>query len=639
MKLSTKIGIIFSIIIILLVYVIGTESCMYSYNSTIELVRKNSKSAAKTTSDDLEVLLNTYKNIAAASGKDMILAGNVPDEARVSKVEQLAKQYGFTSGNVLNEKGISIKDGTDFSDRSYVKKALQGKTNISDVTLSKYTGTYGLSIAAPLISSGRIVGVVYFRIDVDFMNDMVKHISVGDGSFAYILDEKNNVIAHKNSKYIMNEEYMGNVPDELTKSSSNSDNGGFTYEIDSKKYICGYSKIGNTDNWRVVMVSPTTAYESEVLMFVKRLVISDIFALIIAILAAVFIARSISKPIIRVKNVLSGMADGDLSKRIEKTGRKDELGILQNSAASLTNTLSQILGEAAYILESMAAYDLTAADMKEYPGEFNNLAVSINSIKSILKNMIINIQTSSVNVEGGSRQLAQAAGMVSDGTVAQAASLQKLVADVDNVVESINRNSQKVNVVNESLLNLDIEIKDGDDKMHALLSVVKEVEEMSEDIKKIVKTIDSIAFQTNILSLNASVEAARAGDTGKGFAVVAQEIGTLAAKSSEASKKTAGLIEKCLNGISGAKEYAVVTSETFKNIVDDSEKIAGAFKEISKDNEIQTKNANNIKCEIENISDVVQANTATAEQTAASTEVLSGQAISLKEMTERFKAD
>ena len=199
-------------------------------------------------------------------------------------------------------------------------------------------------------------------------------------------------------------------------------------------------------------------------------------------MAAVFIARGISRPIIRVKNVLSGMADGDLSKRIEKTGRKDELGILQNSAASLTNTLSQILGEAAYILESMAAYDLTAADMKEYPGEFNNLAVSINSIKSILKNMIINIQTSSVNVEGGSRQLAQAAGMVSDGTVAQAASLQKLVADVDNVVESINRNSQKVNVVNESLLNLDIEIKDGDDKMHALLSVVKEVEEMSEDI-------------------------------------------------------------------------------------------------------------------------------------------------------------
>lgn len=148
-------------------------------------------------------------------------------------------------------------------------------------------------------------------------------------------------------------------------------------------------------------------------MFVKRLVISDIFALIIAILAAAFIARSISRPIIRVKNVLSGMADGDLSKHIEKTGRKDELGILQNSAASLTNTLSQILGEAAYILESMAAYDLTAADMKEYPGEFNNLAVSINSIKSILKNMIINIQTSSVNVEGGSRQLAQAAGMVS----------------------------------------------------------------------------------------------------------------------------------------------------------------------------------------------------------------------------------
>ena len=95
MKLSTKIGIIFSIIIILLVYGIGTESCIYSYNSTIELVRKNSKSAAKTTSDDLEVLLNTYKNIAAASGKDMILAGNVPDEVRVSKVSNMVLQVGM----------------------------------------------------------------------------------------------------------------------------------------------------------------------------------------------------------------------------------------------------------------------------------------------------------------------------------------------------------------------------------------------------------------------------------------------------------------------------------------------------------------------------------------------------------------
>ena len=638
MKLSTRIGIVFSIMIILFAAVIGTEACQYSYNSMLEIVEENSKSAARTTADDLEALLDTYKNIAAASGKDSVLAGNTSDKVKAAKVEQLAQQYGFTSGNVLNKKGLSLKDGTDFSDRSYVKKALQGEINISEVTLSKYTGTYGLSIAAPLIASNEIVGVVYFRADVDFMNDMVKHISVGDGSFAYILDENDNIIAHKNSKYIMNKDYKVNIPDKLKRHNA-SKSGSLTYKTGSKKYICGYSEISNTDSWRVAMVSPTSTYESEILKFVNKLVASDIFAVIIAIIIAVVIARSISKPIIRVKNVLLGMAAGDLSQKIERTDRKDELGILQNSAQSLTATLSQILGEAAYTLESIAAYDLTANDMLEYPGKFNELASSINFIKSILNNMIMNIQTSAVNVESGSRQLAQAAGIVSDGTVEQAASLQKLVTEVDNVADGINRNSQKVLVVNDSLLKLDNEIKDGDDKMQELLTVVKEVEEMSEDIKKIVKTIDSIAFQTNILSLNASVEAARAGDTGKGFAVVAQEIGTLAAKSSEASKKTAELIEKCLNGISIAKEYAVVTSNTFTNIVMDSEKIAEAFEEMSKDNEIQAQNANNIRGEIGNISNVVQSNTATAEQTAASTEVLSGQAASLKEMTVRFKVN
>lgn len=635
MKLSTKIGIVFSLTIILLVCVIGTEAYVYSYNSTTTLVEKNSQSAAKTTAQDIKALLNSYKNIAKTSGSDMALIGNLPNEVRVKKVEQLAKQYGFTSGNLLNEKGISLKDGTDFSDRDYVKSALKGKTNISEVTLSKYTGTYGISIAAPLVSAGKTIGVVYYRADVDFMNDIVKHISTGDGSYAYILDDNNNIIAHKDSKYIMNDDYKNIIPDEI-KNSINHKNGSLTCSYDGNKYICGYSKIENTADWRVVIVSPTSTYQIEMLGFANKLIISDIIAVIIAVIIAGIIARTISRPIVRVKNLLSALAQGDLSVQLNDTKNKDELGVLQSSAVSLNKMLSDMLTQSGDVLAKMASYDLTSEDMKEYPGKFNELATSINSIKAILSNMIMNIQTSAINVEGGSRQLAEAAGMVSDGTVAQASSLQKLVTDVDNVVDSINRSSQKAMVVNDSLLNLDNEIKDGDDKMHELLKVVKEVEEMSEDIKKIVKTIDSIAFQTNILSLNASVEAARAGETGKGFAVVAQEIGTLAAKSSEASKKTAELIEKCLNGISGAKEYAVVTSDTFTNIVTDSEKIADAFGDISKDNETQAQNANNIRNEIENISNVVQSNTATAEQTAASTEVLSGQAAALKEMTGRF---
>lgn len=638
MKLSTKISIVFSLTIIILVYIIGTEACLYSYSSTISLVEKNSRSSAKTTARDIEALLQNYKNIAKASGSDITLIGNVPNEVRVKKVEQLAKQYGFTSGNLLNKKGVSIKDGTDFSDRDYVKAALNGKTNISDVTLSKYTNTYGISIAAPLISSGRIIGVVYYRADVDFMNDIVKHISVGQGSYAYILDENNNVIAHKNEKYIMNDKYKDMIPKDI-KNCISSQNGSMTCSYGGDKYICGYSKIDKTANWRVVIASPESAYNSDILRFVKKLVISDIIALIVAIIVALIIARVISRPIVRVKNLLSALAQGDLSVQLNDTKNKDELGILQNSAVSLNRMLSDMLTQSGDVLSKMAAYDLTSEDMREYPGKFNELAASINSIKAILSNMILNIQNSSVNVDGGSKQLAEAASMLSEGTMAQASSLQKLVTDVENVAQNINANSDKTIFVNESLGNLDSEIKDGNQKMQELSNVVRTVEEMSEDIKKIVNTIDGIAFQTNILALNASVEAARAGESGKGFAVVAQEIGTLATKSSDASKKTAELIEKCIKGIESAKEYADITSDSLAKIVSDSNNIANAFDEMSKANEIQAKNANDIRNEIENISQVVQSNTATAQQTAASTEVLSEQAAALKDMTGRFKVD
>lgn len=638
MKLSTKISIVFSLTIIILVYIIGTEACLYSYSSTISLVEKNSRSSAKTTARDIEALLQNYKNIAKASGSDMTLIGNIPNEVRVKKVEQLAKQYGFTSGNLLDKKGVSIKDGTDFSDRDYVKAALNGKTNISDVTLSKYTNTYGISIAAPLISSGRIIGVVYYRADVDFMNDIVKHISVGQGSYAYILDENNNVIAHKNEKYIMNDKYKEMIPKDI-KNCISSQNGSMTCSYGGDKYICGYSKIDKTANWRVVIASPESAYNSDILRFVKKLVISDIIALIVAIIVALIIARVISRPIVRVKNLLSALAQGDLSVQLNDTKNKDELGILQNSAVSLNRMLSDMLTQSGDVLSKMAAYDLTSEDMREYPGKFNELAASINSIKAILSNMILNIQNSSVNVDGGSKQLAEAASMLSEGTMAQASSLQKLVTDVENVAQNINANSDKTIFVNESLGNLDSEIKDGNQKMQELSNVVRTVEEMSEDIKKIVNTIDGIAFQTNILALNASVEAARAGESGRGFAVVAREIGTLATKSSDASKKTAELIEKCIKGIESAKEYADITSDSLAKIVSDSNNIANAFDEMSKANEIQAKNANDIRNEIENISQVVQSNTATAQQTAASTEVLSEQAAALKDMTGRFKVD
>ena len=160
---------------------------------------------------------------------------------------------------------------------------------------------------------------------------------------------------------------------------------------------------------------------------------------------------------------------------------------------------------------------------------------------------------------------------------------------------------------------------------------------MYEDIQKIVGTIDSIAFQTNILSLNASVEASRAGEHGRGFAVVAEEVRSLAEKCSQSSKQTEELIDKCIASISAAKSYADNTMESLSVIVSGSEEIAAAFDNISAATKEQALKSNAIKHEVNNIYDVVQSNTATAEETSASSETLSDQAISLHEMVQQFR--
>ena len=211
--------------------------------------------------------------------------------------------------------------------------------------------------------------------------------------------------------------------------------------------------------------------------------------------------------------------------------------------------------------------------------------------------------------------------------------------EISEMVEASHRTDETVNDSKAIVVELKEQAQNVHDASNIIVDVINSLTEKVDDVQGFIGSIVEISSQTNLLALNASIEAARAGESGKGFAVVAQEIGTLATKSSDASKKTAELIEKCIKGIESAKEYADITSDSLAKIVSDSNNIANAFDEMSKANEIQAKNANDIRNEIENISQVVQSNTATAQQTAASTEVLSEQAAALKDMTGRFKVD
>ena len=617
MKLRTKIQLIFGGTAILLMSLMGSVAYSLSYQTQMQMVQTDVNRASALASENLSNQLQNYMNVTSIAGTDSIIrdsSASISDKEAC--IDRYVQTYGFTSGNLLDPNAVSLFDGTDFSDRDYVQRALTGEVCVSDITLSRYTGTYGVSIAAPVQSaSGDITGVIYFRIDNDFMTSIVENLKISRNSSACIVDANNQIIAHENPELIM------------TEAAASNDG------------ICASVPVNNTNGWTLVITAPESDFTGAMTTMIRQFVIWDIIAVIAALIIAMLFANSMSKSVLTVKNAMLSISQGDLSCSLTKTKRKDELGVLQNTAASLVEMLQHIIGEANQILGSIAHFDLTTGEMNSYPGAFNSLADSVNAIRQMLTRMIIDIQSSSANVKSGSSQLAEATQLLSEGTVSQTSSIEKLVMDMNNVVDSINQNSENGNLINERLNTLDTKIQDSSQQMEHLLRIVDQIEEMSSDIQKIVGTIDSIAFQTNILALNASVEAARAGENGRGFAVVAEEVSSLASRSSDASKKTGELIEKCITGIAQAKESADVTASALESIVTDSAEIARSFDSISEATREEARKANSIRMEINNISDVVQSNSSTAQETAASTEALSQQAQTLEAMTSRFRVN
>lgn len=640
MTLKAKLSLVFCAIVLTITLTIGAVSYNNSAQMGISDAKDTMKISASLAAKEIEGRLNDFTKMAQVSGEDPILSASDSDAVVTDRINSLASAYAFTSGNILNTKGISRKDGTSFSDRDYVKKALAGEITISELTMSKYTNKYGFSVVSPLYNANhKINGVVYYRMDIDFMSNILEQITISEHSNIYLVDGNGLVIVHPDNSLIG----KYNITDKNNGISSISDKilnqkcGAGSYTEKSAMHLCGYSPIAGTDGWTVVVTAPRKDFMDATYDALKKLVIIDIIALFSTLLFSGIFSRAIGSAVHRVSKELAHLSAGNLKEPIPPSKRKDEIGQLQNSARELQQTFQKIIKETNQILKEMANYNLKQDAMESYPGSFNELSESINHIRQIMQILIQKVQQSAYSVGIGSGELANAADNLALNTVTQASSISQLAVNVEDMTARIIRNSENEAQVQERLQNLDTLIVNGNEKMNNLSMVVKQVADMSSDIQNIIKTIESIAFQINILALNASVEASHAGDSGLGFAVVAGEIGNLAIKTADSSKQTAELVTNCIKQIETVLSCADATSKCLKDIVENSAQISDAFRSISADTKAQADKSIDIKTEISNISNVVQTNTATAQETAAATQQLSEQAKSLSSLVAKFR--
>ncbi len=362
-----------------------------------------------------------------------------------------------------------------------------------------------------------------------------------------------------------------------------------------------------------------------------------VISIVTSVIIAIVITKGITGPIDELKHVADRMAQGDLKSRLEyRSG--DELGHLADSMRTMMERLSFYMDYISTTTGRMAQGDFDIPhEPEEFKGEFRFVQISIQNLTDSLNEVMAKITQSSDQVASGADQVASSSQALSQGATEQASSIEELAATINDISNNINQNADNAKETNKQVSSTAEELEFGKTQMQELANAMENISSTSSEIGKVIKTIEDIAFQTNILALNAAVEAARAGEAGKGFAVVADEVRNLANKSQEASKNTAALIERTLSSIKAGNYIAKETAQSMDRIVLSSKMAADLVYQISTASESQAYAVAQVTQGIDQISSVIQTNSATSEESAAASQEMAGQAQMLKLLIERFQ--
>jgi methyl-accepting chemotaxis protein len=485
-----------------------------------------------------------------------------------------------------------------------------------------------------------------------------KAASSGNGNLVsqYISEIKagmitvNNSVAQLKEKQTVNPEYITELENEIKLVEPsvdelidllNNNNNAQAMQIMNLKLMPSIDKIHvslrsvNSDldtkaNNFVVEASKTRMTAIIVLLIIL------VLSVIISSSLASYVTSSIVKPVNEISKATNALSIGDFSYEINYSS-KDELGVVAKDMANTVSKLKLYIGNVDEILNKIAVGDMTASIDIEYVGGFAPIKESVEQILFSLNNTLSQINEASEQVASGSEQVSGGAQALSQGATEQASSIQELSASINEISEQVRVNANNSNMVSKTTNNLVKEVKDGSEQMKQMTAAMIDIKKSSNEIAKIIKTIDDIAFQTNILALNAAVEAARAGVAGKGFAVVADEVRNLASKSAEAAKNTTALIENSIKSVENGTKISDKTAESMENMVDGISQSMLLIDQITEASNEQAVSLIQVTQGIEQISGVVQMNSATAEESAAASEELSGQSHTLKSLVGKFK--
>lgn len=580
-------------------------------------------------------------NIVAIGEKASASDGETAENNWAAVLTEAAEIYEFHTIALYDLNGSLVQgiDGAPERLEDSFLALLQETDNLTTHASTIFEDKLGITMGMPVKEDGEtayyLVGVYKY----DALNDVLSSINIGKNGMAYMVNRDGIVTGHPDQSKIKSDSTLLQLSDgneEAIKSVTTGETGATEYAIDGQQMLVAFSPIRGTQ-WALVIQVPKSDYNNLINGAMIVAGVCTLVVLLLSILVILRMARSISKPVKNVTSRMISLSDGDLHTEVINIRSGDELEIMTRTLADTVGSVNRYISDIHQVLSGVADGNLQIGPQVEYKGDFTLIRNSLGTILRSMNETITGFRAAATRLSSMAEELSGQSGQLHQASLEQNQATEALVDEVGHVKEQlvcVIKSSDQTHAMTGEITR---KVQEANSQMAALSNAMDDISSNAQEITSIAKAIDNIAFQTNILALNASVEAARVGAAGKGFAVVANEVQQLAAKSAESAKNITDLIVNSVRLVQYGTSLSGETMTALTNVVSSSRQSAELVEHIADSAKQQAESLSQLTEGMENISAVVQTNANTAEESASSAQELRHHAERLQAAVRHFQ--
>lgn len=566
--------------------------------------------------------------------------GNTAEDGWEAVLTEAAEIYEFHTIALYDLNGRLIQgiDGAPESPDDDFFAMLKETDNLTTYNSTIFQNNLGITMGIPVKENGEtafyLVGVYKY----DMLNDVLSSINIGKNGMAYMVNREGIVTGHPDQSKVQAKSTLMQLSggkEEAIKSVTTGETGSTEFDIDGQQMLVAFSPIHGTQ-WALVIQVPKSDYNNLINEAMIVAGICTLVVLFISILVILRMARSISKPVKNVTNRMVGLSDGDLHTEVAHIKSGDELEIMTRTLADTVESVNRYISDIHQVLSGVANGNLQIEPQVQYKGDFTLIRNSLGTILASMNKTISGFRAAAVRLAQMSEELSGQSGQLHQASLEQNQATEVLVDEVTHVKEQlvgVIKSSDQTHTMTGEITR---KVQEANMQMDALSNAMNNISSNAQEITSIAIAIDNIAFQTNILALNASVEAARAGSAGRGFAIVAEEVKELAGKSAQAAKSAVDIVTNTKAVIQEGVELNASTAESLQAIYGVSTEISEISDQLVAAVQGQENALISMEERIATISSIADRNLQSAVGTSQSSELLAKEAEELQVQVKKF---